>query len=191
MKNNFFKHSKIIIFLFIFIFCSCKEKERAEYNDIGQIDLESIACDSIKDMADTFPRIENYHDYKLKQVACSSNDRTYDLIYFTKDSLSRMDITLRDITLGGNDIFFKDAKQTFDSAKIINERTKISSLKGKYATVHFNTNDSLDMSKFSCILKEKYSLIIQIYKNKDLTNQDSLESFLKDFINKIDVSKLK
>lgn len=189
MKNIFFRFSKIIIFLFILILCSCKEK--AKYNKIGQVDLESLACDSIKDISDAFPRIEKYHDYKLKQVGCSSNNRLYNLIYFTKDSLSRMDITIRDIRIGGNDIFLKDAKQTFDNAKTKNETTKISSIRGEYATVHFNTQDSLDMSKFTCILKKNYVVIIQIYKNKNLTNQHSLESFLKDYITKIDISKLK
>jgi hypothetical protein len=84
-----------------------------------------------------------------------SDIRTYGLAYFTEDSLSRMDITIREIRLGGNSTFLRVAKMDFDYALTKNERTKISSIKGEYATVHFNTNDSLDMSTFTCVLKKK------------------------------------
>jgi hypothetical protein len=193
MKNNFFKYSTITVFVFICILCSCKGKERAEYNDIGQIDLESLACDSIKDIANAFPRIEKYHGYKLKQVLCSSYDRTYALTYFTKDSISRMDITIRDIRVEGNDIFLKDAKQTFEIAQGQFKNRKATKILGEYASFSTiypepNSNISNYITSFKCILKNKYAVNVLICQNKSPIN---FESFFKDYVAQINTSKLK
>lgn len=193
MKNNFFNYTTLIVFVLSSILNSCKEKERAEYNEIGQIDIESLACDSIKDIADAFPRIEKYHGYKLKQVMCSSDDRTYGLTYFTKDSLSRMDITIRDIRVGGNDIFLKDAKQTFEIAHGQFKNRKVTGILGEnasYGTIYPEPNSKTTnyITSFKCVLKENYVVNVLISQIKSPVN---FESFFKVYASKIDISKLK
>lgn len=193
MKNNIFNYLIITGFVFSCIFTSCKQKEKADYNQIGQIDLESIACDAIKDIAAAFPRIKKYHGYNLKQVTCSSSDRFFGLTYFTKDSLSRMDITILDISVAGNEIFLKDAKQTFEIAQGQFKDRKVTKILGEYAsfsTIYPEPNSKISnyITSFKCILKEKYSVNVLICQNKNPVN---FETFFKDYVTKIDSSNLK
>lgn len=191
MKNSSFKYLTILVFISTFIFFSCKE--RTKYNNVGQVDLESVACDSIKDITAAFPIIKNYKDYKLVQVGCLSDIRYFNLTYLnSKDTLSRMDISVRDGRLSGNEIFLLDIKNTFDTAKRNYGKTYMSKLIGEFGSVHIYDSGNLNYNaNFNCILKSNYAVNIRISKNKKLGTQNSLELFLKDYISKIDVSKLK
>ena len=210
---NLKKHTmKKLIFLYViftFLYLSCINKKTkipatAFASTVEPIDssAEKIAtdpslCDEISDMDQAMPKMTAYNEYQLLTRSCNNNDafRAIQIKFYKGNQLFCVTLTEGFTDVG---FAFKErVEKTYETA--VNEPVenaistiKVSSLNiGEKGSLMTMCMDSEITAKFQCILKQKYALEIVTGGNKDFCKPAGIESFLKDYIAKIDISKLK
>ena len=200
--NYYFK--KVFLFLiFCFVhngFSQVKPQillpEMMGKKGVGNSDGIFINCPEINDMVTSIPKLKQYKNYNLITNFCVGPTRMLSLIYSNATNPEKkFTLILLDSRKSENENLVAEFKEDYINATYNvqnNQGIRFENSKTDYGQFGSITTVSAGVVTFKCILKDFYTLSIVIQGDQMISmNVSAVELFLKDYIAKIELSKLK
>ena len=163
---------------------------------VGNSDGIFINCSEIKDMTSSIPNLKQYKNYNLETNFCVGPMRMLSLIYSNSTNPEKkFTLILLDSRKSENENLVAEFKEDYINATYNvqnNQGIRFENSKTNYGQYGSITAVSTGVVTFKCILKDFYTLSIVIQGDQMISmNVSAVELFLKDYIAKIELSKLK
>ena len=162
---------------------------------VGNNDGVFIACNEINDMVLSIPHAKKYKNYNLTTNFCVGPMRMLSHVYInTTNPEKKFTLILLDSRKSENENLLAEFKydyanstygiQNKDGIRFENTKTNL----GQFGSI---LTASTGVAVYRCILKDFYTFSISFEGDSSIySNVASVELFLKEYISKIDISKL-
>ena len=162
---------------------------------VGNNDGIFISCNEINDMVLSIPRAKKYKNYNLTTNYCVGPMRMLSHIYNnTSNPEKKFTLILLDSRKSENENLLAEFKndyanatygvQSKDGIRFENTKTNF----GQFGSI---LTASTGVAVYRCILKDFYTFSISFESDPEIyKNVAAVELFLKEYISKIDISKL-
>jgi hypothetical protein len=176
--------SILCFFIGLIFFISCKNEKT---------NVVPVNCEDNKDIIDALPNLKIYKNFNIQSMDCLPTPNGRLVLFTYKDLLaenSQMTVQLLDLRQSPEfDKLVEMQILNYKNSKLeSNILTKPSQLFiGKYTTVTISGG----VATFDSYIKDYYNLRILITAKNVVSNFAAVDSFLKDYVQKIDASKLK